>query len=112
MSPFTKAKRDAIKRVKFHYVQEFVDEQVKGCLQARVTRLKAKQERLDRFRVVIQQEADKLRAIISQAQLGREKINKRLASMLGSEAVQIKVVPDGGQERFQLVRKNGNTNFR
>lgn len=27
--------------------------------------------------------------------------------MLGSEAVQIKVVPDGGQERFQLMRKNG-----
>lgn len=106
-SNFTKAKRDAIKRVKFHYVQEFVGEQAKTGREAKVGRLKAKQARLNRFEAIIQKESDKLRAIISQAQLGREEINKRLASMLGGEAVQIKVVPDGDQERFQLVRKNG-----
>lgn len=106
-SNFVKAKQDAIKRVKLHYVQEFVDEQAKVGREVKTEQLKAKQERLNRFAAVVQQEADKLRAIISQAQLGREEINKRLTSMLGSEAVQIKVVPDGGQERFQLVRKNG-----
>lgn len=105
-SDFTNAKRDAIKRVRLHYVQEFVDEQKKIGHEAKVDRLNTKQARLNRFDAVVQQEADKLRAIISQAQLGREEINKRLASMLGSEAVQIKVVPDGGQERFHLVRKN------
>lgn len=106
-SNFTKAKRDAINRVKLHFVQEFVDEQEKVGRQARLNRLKAKQERLDRFDSVVQQEAGKWRAVISQAQLGREEINQRLASMLGSDAVQIKVVPDDGQERFQLVRKSG-----
>lgn len=106
-SNFTKAKQDAIKRVKLHFVQEFVDDQAKVGREAKLDRLKKKQERLNRFTTVVQQEADKLRAIISQAQLGREKINNRLSSILGSEAVQIKVVPNGGQERFQLVRKNG-----
>lgn len=106
-SNFTKAKRDAINRVKLHFVQEFVDEQEKVGRQAKLNRLKANQERLDRFAAVVQQEADKWRAVISQAQLGREEINQRLASMLGSDAVQIKVVPDDGQERFQLVRKSG-----
>ena len=101
------AKQDAIKRVKLHYVQEFFEEQAKIGHKAKVDRLKAKQERLDRFAMVVQQEADKLRAIISQAQLGREEINQRLTSMMGSEAVQIKVVSDAGQERFQLVRKSG-----
>lgn len=106
-SNFTVAKRDAIRRVKLHYVQEFVEEQAKVYRQAKLDRLNANQERLRRFAVVVQQEADKLRAIISQAQLGREEINQRLASMLGSDAVQIKVVSDGGQERFQLIRKSG-----
>jgi len=106
-SDFTNAKRDAIKRVRLHYVQEFVDEQKKVGREVKVDRLKTKQARLNRFEAVVQKEADRLRAIISQAQLGREEINKRLASMLGSEAVQIMVVPDGGQERFHLVRKNG-----
>lgn len=106
-SNFKNAKRDAINRVKLHYVQEFVDELAKVGRVARVDRLKAKQERLNRFVAIVQLEADKLRAIISQAQLGREEINKRLTSMLGSEAVQIIVVPDGEQERFQLVRKSG-----
>ena len=88
-------------------MQEFVDEQAKVGRESKTNRLKAKEERLTRFSAIVQQEADTLRAIISQAQLGREEINQRLASMLGSEAVQIKVVSDGDQERFQLVRKNG-----
>ena len=106
-SNFINAKKKAIKRVKLHYVQEFQEEQEKVGRAARVERLKTKQKRLNRFVRDLEREAESLRAIISQAQLGREEINKRLASMMGSEAVQIKVVPDGGQERFQLVRKDG-----
>lgn len=104
---FTEAKRDAVKRVRLHYVQEFIDEQATIGREVKVARLNKKLERRNRLATAIQQETDKLRAIISQAQLGREEINKRLLSMLGSEAVQIKVVPEGSQERFQLVRKNG-----
>ena len=104
---FTEAKRDAVKRVRFHYVQEFIDEQATVGREVQVARLNKKLERRKRFETAIQYKSDKLRAIISQAQLGREEINKRLVSMLGSEAVQIKVVPEGNLERFQLVRKNG-----
>lgn len=61
---FTNAKRDASKRVKLHYVQEFVDEQKKVGREAKVDWLKTKQARLIRFDAIVQQEADKLRAII------------------------------------------------
>jgi len=107
VSNFASAKRYAIKRVRLHYVQEFVDEQKTAGLEARVNRLKTKRARLNRFDAVVRQEAGKLRAIISHAHHGRDEINKRLVCMLGSEAVQIKVIPDGEQERFHLVRKNG-----
>ncbi|TGL55687.1 hypothetical protein EHQ61_00045 [Leptospira wolffii] len=106
-SNFTAAKRDAIKRIKFHFVQEFIDDQEKVGREARVKRLKAKEGRLSRFGEEVKREADKWQAIISNAQLGREEINKRLASMLGNEPIQIKVVLEGERERFQLVRKNG-----
>lgn len=104
---FTKSKQDAIKRAKLHLVQVFIDEQAKVGREAKVERLMVKQERLNRFATIVEQECDKLRAIINHAQLGREDINTRLISMLGGEAVQINVVPEGGQERFQLIRKNG-----
>lgn len=104
---FTQAKQDAINRVKLHFVQEFIDEQEKLGRNYKLNRLKAKQEKLNRFDALVQQEAEKLRAVISQAQLGREEINERLVALLGSDAVQIKVVNDNEQERFQLVRKNG-----
>ncbi len=106
-SNFTKAKDDAIKLAKFHYVKEFIDEQEKGGCEAKIERLKYKIERLNRFGKIVRQEADNLRAIISQAQRGREEMNDRLDSMLGNGAVQIRVVPDGGFDRFQLIRKNG-----
>ena len=104
---FITARKDAIDRVKLHYVQEFLEKQDKAGQERTVASLGAKQTRLLRLRAVIQEEIQRLKAIISQAQLGREEINKRLSSLLGSEAVQITVVTAGGQERFQLVRKSG-----
>jgi len=104
---FSAEKKDAIRRVKLHYVQEFVNEQEKSGREARLGQIKANQSRLNRFSASVARESDRLRAIISRAQFGREEINKRLISLLGSEAVQIKVVAEGGFERFQLERKNG-----
>lgn len=106
-SNFTKVKKEAIKRARLHLVQEFFNEQAKVGRDAKLERLKIKEGRLNRLAGRVQKEANKLKAEISLAQLGREEINKRLASMLGEEAVQINVVPEGVQERFQLVRKNG-----
>ncbi len=106
-SDFTKEKREAIKRVKLHYVQEFVDEQRNAGGEKKLDRFRVNQRRLNRFFEVTQQEANRLRAVISQAQLGREDINQRLVSMMGGDAVQIKVVAEEGREQFRLVRRDG-----
>lgn len=105
---FVQARKDALKKAKNHFVQEASDkleaegrERKKRILTARIDRLKSFVQRL-------QSESAKLQAEISRAQQGREQINERLASMLGSQAIQIEVTKDASnQERFQLVRKNG-----
>lgn len=105
---FSKAKLDAIKRVKYHYVQELIDALEHSRYGNKIARLKRWRERIKAFVTALQREIGKLQALISQAQLGREKVNERLSLMLGGEAVQMSVVLDAaGQERFQLVRKGG-----
>ena len=104
---FTEAKRNATHRARFHYVQEFLDEQKELGHARQVAVLRNRLRRLRRFIAQVKTDTDELRVLISQAHLGREQINRRLSSMLGSEAIQINVVPDGEQERFQLVRNNG-----
>lgn len=105
---FTKARSDASKRARYHYVQQFFNDQAATGLEQRKARLANRSERLTAYAARVWPEISSLQAQISQAQQGREKINERLASMLGSEAVQIQVVKDAaGQDRFQLVRKTG-----
>ncbi|MEF9442901.1 AAA family ATPase [Burkholderia sp. 1B3(2022)] len=107
-SNFTKARADASRRVRYHYVQQFKDDQDATGLEQQKTLLAKRSDRLKTYAARLRPEISRLQAQISQAQQGREKINERLASMLGSEAVQIEVVKDAaGQERFQLVRKTG-----
>ncbi|MCM3563379.1 AAA family ATPase [Hydrogenophaga intermedia] len=107
-SNFTKARADASRQARYHYVQQFVDDQATTGLEQKKTRLANRSERLKAYAARVRPEISSLQAQISQAQQGREKINERLASMLGSEAVQIQVVKDAaGQDRFQLVRKTG-----
>lgn len=105
---FTTAKADALRSTRHHYVRQFVDDQAAAGLEQKKTRFINRSDRLKRYSVKLRSEIDDLQAQISQAQQGREKINERLASMLGSEAIQIQVVKDGaGQDRFQLIRKSG-----
>lgn len=104
---FDTAKGEAIDRVRYHFVQEFLDDFDKDTHEKKVARLSRRKNRLNRFDQVVQSEILKLKAIISQAQLGREDINQRLSSLLGKESVQINVVNINNQERFQLVRKDG-----
>lgn len=71
-------------------------------------RLAKRSDRLNTYATKLRPEISSLQAQISQAQQGQEKINERMISMLGSEAIQIQVVKDAaGQERFQLVRRTG-----
>lgn len=107
-SNFTNARAEALRRARYHYVQQFEDDQAAAGLEQRKARLAKWSDRLETYTARLRPEISSLQAQISQAQQGREKINERLASMLGSEAVQIHVVTDAaGQERFQLIRKTG-----
>jgi wobble nucleotide-excising tRNase len=106
---FTTAKVEATQRVRYHYVQQFIDSQEKAGHERRKARLVKRRDRVQTYANDLQGEVEKFHAMISQAQLGREKINERLVSMLGNEAVQIAVVkdPTTNQDRFRLLRKNG-----
>jgi len=107
-SNFTKVRADSLRNAKYHYVQQFIDEQDAAGLEVKKDRQVKRYDRLKAYVAKLQPKIDRLQAEISQAQQGREKINERLASMLGSEAVQIKVVKDpAGQDRFQMIRKDG-----
>ncbi|MEN5255223.1 AAA family ATPase [Pseudomonas protegens] len=106
---FVTARAEATKQVRYHYVQQFVDSQEKAGYDRKKARLVQRRERLRTFVERLQRKSEELQALISQAQLGREKINERLASMLGGEAIQIAVTndPTTNQEQFKLVRKSG-----
>jgi wobble nucleotide-excising tRNase len=107
-SNFTQARTDALRLARYHYVQEFEDDQAALGLEQQKERFARRSDRRRTYAARLRPEISRLQAQISQAQQGREKINERLASMLGSEAIQIQIVKDAAdQERFQLVRKTG-----
>lgn len=107
-SNFTTARADALCKAKYHYVRQFIDELEAVGLELKKDRQVKRSGRLKAYSLKLQPEIEKLQAAISQAQQGREKVNERLTMMLGSESVQIKVVKDAaGQDRFQLVRRDG-----
>lgn len=105
---FVNERSIALKKAKFHFVKETADKLRTRGLERKKTTLTNRSNRLKTFATSLESNIAQLQAEISQAQQGREQINERLASMLGSEAIQIKVTKDAAnQERFQLVRKNG-----
>lgn len=106
---FSAARKAAVQQVKYHYVQQLVDSQDEAGHERKKNRLVSRYDRLKAFSGNLQSEVEKLQILISQAQLGREKINERLISMMGNEAVQITVAKDPATslEQFRLVRKGG-----
>lgn len=105
---FVSERAAALKKAKFHFVQQTADKLQTLALERKKTALTNRTNRLKAFATALESDVGQLQAEISQAQQGREQINERLGSMLGSEAIQIKVIKDAAnQERFQLVRKNG-----
>ncbi len=105
---FTEARADAAKQARYHYVRQFVDDHAASGLEQSQVRLVNRSERLKAYAASVGPQISILQAQISRAQQGREKINERLALMLGGEAVQIQVIKDAaGQDRFQLIRKTG-----
>ncbi|HHK2835199.1 TPA: AAA family ATPase [Pseudomonas aeruginosa] len=105
---FVSVRAAALKKAKYHFVQETADKLESEGWERKKNLLTKRADRVRAFNVQLQNDVVRLQAEISQAQQGRERINERLVLMLGSEAIQIKVTKDtAGQERFQLVRKNG-----
>lgn len=104
---FKVEKTNAIKRAKWHYALEFV---AKQRIDARVNKQAVWNARVQKL-VQLGEAIDKakldLEAKISKAQKGREEINRRLETLLGSESIQIEVTKIGGEERFKLVRRDG-----
>ncbi|RCW63610.1 AAA domain-containing protein [Pseudorhodoferax soli] len=107
-SNFTAARAKALLRARYHHVKQFDEEQKAEGRERRKAQLAARRDALVSYCENLKPVISNLQAQISRAQKGRETINERLLSMLGSEAVQIQVVKDASnQERFQLVRKTG-----
>ena len=104
---FPSEKEAAIGRLKLHFAQEFKAAQDLEKFEIDQARRERRRQRYNSCATKLRGEIDRLKAIISQAQLGREEINKRIESLLGGESVQIAVVATAEGERFQLVRRDG-----
>lgn len=104
---FSSEKASAIDRLKLHYAQEFSKKADVASYEKSQKRYARVQNKYHWCSEQLDTEIQRLKAIISQAQRGREEINKRIETLLGSESVQIAVVKTGDLERFQLVRRDG-----
>lgn len=106
---FKVEKANAIKRAKWHYALEFIEKQQLDERAKRQELWKARVQKLSQLGERIETAKLELEAKISQAQKGREEINRRIESLLGSNCVQIAVTKVGSEERFKLVRRDGST---
>lgn len=105
---FVSERKVALQRAKYHFVQEAANILQSSGWEAKKITLSARVTKLNSFSSKLKSRVSHLQAEISQAQQGGEKINERLISMLGTDAVQMKVIRDkDNQERFQLIRKDG-----
>lgn len=104
---FTVEKANAIKRAKSHYALEFVEKQKIGARAKKQIVWKARVQKLMRLVEKIDKVKLDNEAKISQAQKGREEINRRIETLLGSDSIQIEVTKVSGEERFKLVRRDG-----
>lgn len=104
---FRQVKREATKRARQHYAQLFYETADLEERQADRKRFDKHAEKLRAIGVEIDKQRQALEATISQSQKGREEINQRIENLLGSDSIQIKVVKMAGEERFQLVRRDG-----
>lgn len=106
-SDFPKDKQAAIGRLKLHFAQEFATRERLDEYDARQKRSSRHGKKYQTFDDELQTKIQELKALISQAQLGREEINKRIEGLLGTNSVQIAVIKHGAEDRFQLVRRDG-----
>ncbi len=104
---FLTEKATAINNLKLHFAQEFANDINLTGFEEDQKHHERLQNRYSLIADRIKIEILRLKAIISQAQLGRNKINKLIELLLGNESIQISVINDHGQEYFQIKRRDG-----
>ncbi|MHA6895567.1 AAA family ATPase [Ralstonia pseudosolanacearum] len=106
---FKVEKANAVQRAKLHYAQVFDENQ---RLAEKARKQERYKERIAKIRHIGEQldtRRQELEARINRAQKGREEINRRVETLLGSDSVQIQVTKVDGEDRFKLVRRDGTT---
>lgn len=104
---FSERKIEAIDYVRKHLVCDFVNIQNQISYDALQSLLGKQEKKYDTLITQLETKVSELKSLISKAQLGREKINSRIETLLGGNCVQIKVTKVGEEERFQLIRRSG-----
>lgn len=102
---FTSERKKANQRLKCHFAAQFLVDYKVNEGERKKLRWKLHQARYEKVAKQVQAEVRALQATINRAQKGREKINERIASLLGSESIQISVVKVTDEDRFQLTRQ-------
>lgn len=101
---FSSEKKKANQRVRLHHSAQFLVDYKVDQRAAQRSRWTKHQSRYEKIAKKMQTEVKALQATIDRAQKGREKINERIAGLLGSESIQISVIKVGEDDRFQLTR--------
>lgn len=101
---FTKAKVAAIRRLKHHYAQRFKIDFKVAEADAEKRELEKRAQLYETALAAATRKMKEQEARINKAQKGREKINERIAELLTTRSIQIDVRPEGGVDRFVLMR--------
>lgn len=102
---FSKEKRSAIQRLKRHFAAQFsIDANLVEAVQTKAL-LGRHMNRFHEIGVRLKDDIAELYARIDRSQKGRERLNERIATLLGSGKIEITVVNVGGADRFQLTRR-------
>ena len=103
---FDTAKTEAIEILKKHYAAEFIDTIKLSEKERKISRFTLRIENFKRLIDALTTEIDILEAQISQAQKGREQINKYISQFLGRDEIKVEVIKESNKDRFTLKRAN------
>jgi wobble nucleotide-excising tRNase len=102
---FSQEKKKALQRLRRHFASQFsTDAKLAEAAQAK-TLLGRHMNNFQAMGVRLKDDIAELYARIDRSQKGRERLNERIATLLGSGAIEITVVKIDGADRFQLTRR-------
>ncbi|MFT6982466.1 MAG: wobble nucleotide-excising tRNase [Crocinitomicaceae bacterium] len=103
---FDTAKKEAIVTLKKHYTAEFIDTIELSKKESKISRFRLRVENFTKLNDALTLEINVLEADISQAQKGREEINKYISQFLGRDEIKVEVIKESDKDRFTLKREN------